>query len=216
MIETVCAEIGHVFEDAQCQQLASGMRQTQAETLRKRRALSRYPRAVKGFVSDPSGVHAGFLDLLGRDLGGPSHALSRDGRKNTRLKSTRHGLLLYPGREAVGQALDQFGEWDEECVAVFRLFLDDPDRGDTVVDAGAHVGTYTVVFAAAVGPKGQVCASHSLSRWAEGAGPHRFCPLRAAARCLPTCSGRRARMRPRPVPQLVPCPHRVRLPPSIH
>jgi hypothetical protein len=66
----------------------------------------------------------------------------------------RHGLMLFPAKEAVGQSLRRFGEWDEECVTeVFDLFL---RPADVVIDAGAHIGSYTLVFARAVAPLGRV------------------------------------------------------------
>ena len=75
--------------------------------------------------------------------------------RDVRLKMCRHGLMLYPAREAIGQALEAFGEWDEQCVSLFGLLL---ERGQTVLDVGAHIGTYTLYFARAVGAAGRVVA----------------------------------------------------------
>ena len=41
------------------------------------------------------------------------------------------------------------------------------DRGDTVVDVGAAIGTYTVAFARWVGPKGRVLAFEPMERTAD-------------------------------------------------
>jgi hypothetical protein len=75
--------------------------------------------------------------------------------RDVRLKMCRHGLMLYPAREAIGQALEAFGEWDEQCVSLFGLLL---ERGQTVLDVGAHIGAYTLFFARAVGAAGRVVA----------------------------------------------------------
>lgn len=55
----------------------------------------------------------------------------------------------------IGVLLDRYGEWSE-LELQFLLRLCPP--GGTVVDVGAHIGTFTVPFAKAVGDSGSVVA----------------------------------------------------------
>jgi hypothetical protein len=78
--------------------------------------------------------------------------------KETKMKVCKYGLMLYPAREAVGQSLDHWGEWDEEAVDIFRALLgsDPVPTRPVVVDVGAHIGSYSLFFAKAVAPAGSV------------------------------------------------------------
>jgi hypothetical protein len=61
------------------------------------------------------------------------------------VKRCKHGLFMYNRNDAfVGRGLDLYGEWCEFEIALMRLFI---KPGDTVVDAGANIGTHTVAFA---------------------------------------------------------------------
>jgi FkbM family methyltransferase len=73
-----------------------------------------------------------------------------------RMKATRHGRMLFNPRDRyVGRSLDVYGEFSEGEAALFRQLL---RPGAVVLDAGAHIGTHTLVFARAVGPEGGVLA----------------------------------------------------------
>jgi FkbM family methyltransferase len=68
----------------------------------------------------------------------------------------RHGPMCFFRHDRfIGRSLSVYGEW-----AQFELawLLDLLRPGDTVIDAGANVGTHTVPFAQAVGPTGHVHA----------------------------------------------------------
>jgi FkbM family methyltransferase len=73
-----------------------------------------------------------------------------------RWKACRHGVMVYNANDRyVGRALDLYGEFGEEEVALFRQFV---RPGDVVVDAGANIGTHTIPLARMVGPEGAVLA----------------------------------------------------------
>ena len=72
------------------------------------------------------------------------------------VKRCKHGLFMYNRNDAfVGRGLDLYGEWCEFEIALLRLFI---RLGDTVIDAGANIGTHTIAFANLVGPGGLVHA----------------------------------------------------------
>lgn len=73
-----------------------------------------------------------------------------------RIRNCRHGRMMYNPNDAyVGRSLDLYGEYSEGEAAFLR-FLVRP--GDIVVEAGANIGSLTVVLAAAVGADGWVVA----------------------------------------------------------
>jgi FkbM family methyltransferase len=73
-----------------------------------------------------------------------------------RLKSCRHGVFLYLATDRyIGHSLDVYGEWSEEELRLLANFV---HRGDTVLDAGANIGTHAVSLAQMVGPGGVVWA----------------------------------------------------------
>jgi len=53
----------------------------------------------------------------------------------------------------VSRAIDETGSWGIGDVALFKSLI---KPGQTVVDAGAHIGHHSVVFSKAVGPRGRV------------------------------------------------------------
>ena len=55
----------------------------------------------------------------------------------------------------IGRSLDLLGEF---CEDEARLHRDVIGEGDVVVDAGANIGSHTVVYGKAVGPAGRVHA----------------------------------------------------------
>jgi FkbM family methyltransferase len=75
---------------------------------------------------------------------------------NIAIKSCRHGMFMYNRHDTfVGRGLDQYGEWCDFEIQLLRAFI---KPGDTVIDAGANIGTHTVALANAVGPTGTVHA----------------------------------------------------------
>jgi FkbM family methyltransferase len=72
------------------------------------------------------------------------------------VKRCRHGLFMYNRNDSfVGRGLDLYGEWCEFEIRLLHHFI---KPGDTVVDAGANIGTHTIAFANFVGPTGIVHA----------------------------------------------------------
>jgi FkbM family methyltransferase len=73
-----------------------------------------------------------------------------------KLIDTRHGPQLYFDNDVYfGPLLETFGEYVPGEVALFRQLL---RPGDVVVDAGANIGCFSVVFGRLVGPTGRVLA----------------------------------------------------------
>jgi FkbM family methyltransferase len=72
------------------------------------------------------------------------------------LRECRHGVMLYNVHDVyIGRAFELYGEWSEAEIEVFRQIV---RPGDTVVDAGAHIGSHALFLAKAVGPRGRVYA----------------------------------------------------------
>lgn len=60
-----------------------------------------------------------------------------------RIKSTRHGMMLYNIHDVfIGKSLDLYGEWSWEELEVTL-----PYAHGIVIDAGAYIGTHTLVYA---------------------------------------------------------------------
>ena len=73
-----------------------------------------------------------------------------------RLKQTRYGLMLYNVNDRfVGRSLDEYGEFSEAEIELFRQTV---QPGATVVDVGANIGAHTLFFARTVGEAGLVLA----------------------------------------------------------
>ncbi|HWA45041.1 MAG TPA: FkbM family methyltransferase [Hypericibacter adhaerens] len=73
-----------------------------------------------------------------------------------RLKQCRHGTMLYNINDRfVGEALHRYGEYAEiELQVLLQLVR----PGDTVIEAGANIGSHTVPLARAVQPNGALLA----------------------------------------------------------
>jgi len=73
-----------------------------------------------------------------------------------KIAKTKRGPLLYNINDTrVGRALEVYGEWGESEFEVFEQIL---KPGDSVVDAGAYIGTHTLYFSQKVGSQGCVFA----------------------------------------------------------
>lgn len=77
-------------------------------------------------------------------------------RTYTIVENARHGrFLVNPNDTYIGRALITYGEWSE---AEARLFAKLLRPGDTVVEAGANIGSLTVPLSRIVGQAGSVIA----------------------------------------------------------
>jgi FkbM family methyltransferase len=72
------------------------------------------------------------------------------------VKETRYGRMMYHNNDKyIGRSLDLYGEAHFHEVEMLKQLV---SPGDTVVDAGANIGTITVPLAQSVGFKGCVVA----------------------------------------------------------
>ncbi|MGZ2749543.1 FkbM family methyltransferase [Burkholderia stagnalis] len=72
------------------------------------------------------------------------------------LTDARHGRFVYNTNDKfVGRSLAIYGEWSEAEISLFRQIV---REGDTVIEAGANIGTHTVFLSRAVGASGKVLA----------------------------------------------------------
>ena len=72
------------------------------------------------------------------------------------LTDGRHGRFLYnTNDEFIGKSLALYGEWSEIEVSLFRQVV---RPGDTVLEAGANIGTHTVFLSRQSGDAGRVLA----------------------------------------------------------
>ncbi|AOJ36290.1 FkbM family methyltransferase [Burkholderia metallica] len=68
----------------------------------------------------------------------------------------RHGKMLFNSNdEFVGRSLSLYGEWSEPEAFLFMQMV---RQGDTVVEAGANIGSHTVMLSKTVGDNGTVFA----------------------------------------------------------
>jgi FkbM family methyltransferase len=68
----------------------------------------------------------------------------------------RYGYILYNRNDQyIGQAIEKYGEYQEEEVSLFRNIC---KPGDHVVDVGANIGTHALAMARIVGKHGHVYA----------------------------------------------------------
>lgn len=75
---------------------------------------------------------------------------------STAVGRCRHGTMLYLKHDVyVGRSLDQYGEFSEGEVAIFRQWI---RTGDIVLDVGANIGAHTLPMAQLVGAIGFVHA----------------------------------------------------------
>jgi FkbM family methyltransferase len=83
-------------------------------------------------------------------------AVTRFDAVDVATADARYGRLAYFREDdPIGASLHHYGEWAQVELDVLLRFV---GSGDTVVDAGANVGTHTVAFAKAVGGAGRVLA----------------------------------------------------------
>lgn len=76
--------------------------------------------------------------------------------KLVELTDTKYGpMLTVPNDYFVGKALELYGEYSVGEEAIFRKHI---KTGDHIVEAGAHLGALTILFAQLVGPQGSVLA----------------------------------------------------------
>src|ERR1700682_6527582 len=62
---------------------------------------------------------------------------------------TRYGAFsIFSDRDLISRSLLQYGEWAQCEIEILAQFI---SSGDTVVDAGAYIGTHTLAFASMVG-----------------------------------------------------------------
>lgn len=64
-------------------------------------------------------------------------------------------FVFFTGDDTIFESMARYGEWAEAEVAIFSQFV---RPGDTVVEAGANIGTHTLPLARLVGPAGRVHA----------------------------------------------------------
>lgn len=77
-------------------------------------------------------------------------------KRQYRVVRTRYGrMLVNPADTVIARALLTHGEYSPGEVDLFRAIL---SPGSVVVDAGANIGCFTLVFAQCVGPTGTVFA----------------------------------------------------------
>lgn len=70
------------------------------------------------------------------------------------LTRLRHGPMLYLRNDRpIATALEAYGEWSDGEIQLLTPWL---RPGDTVVEAGANIGTHTIPLAQRVGPGGRV------------------------------------------------------------
>lgn len=83
-------------------------------------------------------------------------AVTRFDAVDVATADARYGRLAYfRDDDPIGASLQYYGEWAQAELDVLLRFV---RAGDTVVDAGANVGTHTVAFAQAAGDAGRVLA----------------------------------------------------------
>ena len=88
---------------------------------------------------------------------------------------SRYGEFYVPGvDDLISNSLRQYGEWAQCEIEILCSFIKD---GDTVIDAGAYIGTHSRAFSAQVGKSGQVIAFEPV--------PDSFGILENNVRCAP-------------------------------
>lgn len=78
------------------------------------------------------------------------------GDSRLRLRQCRHGPMLFATNDTyIGQSLYLYGEFSPSEGALFEGLV---EPGHTIIDAGANVGCFTVLFSKLAGPNGRVFA----------------------------------------------------------
>lgn len=77
-------------------------------------------------------------------------------RSQMQSVKAKHGIFIYnPHDNFIGRSLEKYGEWCEFEIDLLKRFV---RPGDTVIDAGANIGTHALAFAEMVGSGGKVLA----------------------------------------------------------
>lgn len=69
------------------------------------------------------------------------------------IRDCRHGIFAFYPNDVIGKMLNEYGEWAEDEVRLFKYML---RPGDYVLDIGAHIGTISIPLARHVGSEGLV------------------------------------------------------------
>jgi len=86
----------------------------------------------------------------------PGEDLLAESQGFNRCVLAREGYIVYNRNDVyIGRAIERYGEYAEIEAALLRRFI---RPGDVVIEAGANMGTHTLVFSHAVGPTGFVYA----------------------------------------------------------
>ena len=73
-----------------------------------------------------------------------------------KITKTRYGQMIYnKNDEIIGRSLEEYGEWMQAEMSFLTPYI--PVEG-VCIDVGAYIGTHSLFFASAVGPKGIVIA----------------------------------------------------------
>jgi len=77
-------------------------------------------------------------------------------KNNIETRNCRYGILSYFSRDnIIGRSLREYGEWAQAEIDFLSEFI---NKGDTIIDVGAFIGTHTISFSKLVGDKGKVYA----------------------------------------------------------
>jgi Met-10+ like-protein len=77
----------------------------------------------------------------------------------------RYGVMsFFRNDDTISRSLQQYGEWAQSEIDVMNLLI---GKGDTVVDAGAFIGTHSLAFAGKVGNHGRVYSFEPRSAFFE-------------------------------------------------
>lgn len=99
----------------------------------------------------------------------------------------RYGMMHFStADDTIGRSLELYGEWGE---AEAHLFSQIVRRGDTVIDAGANIGTHTLALAQLVGKHGRVHAFEPLPFSFDLLEANIAANDHASVRCYPMCLG---------------------------
>jgi FkbM family methyltransferase len=83
-------------------------------------------------------------------------------RDNFRFVEAKHGGFMVNDNDTfIGRSLLEYGEWCEFEIDLLSTVV---KPGDTVIDAGANIGTHALAFSKMVGPDGRVLAFEPQSR----------------------------------------------------
>ena len=81
--------------------------------------------------------------------------IEESGPRAITIATCRHGVFALSGRDFIGDALREYGEWAN---GELELLLPLVAEGDVVIDVGSHIGTEAVPLAKRLGPEGILVA----------------------------------------------------------